>query len=283
MERITENSKLAVRGSWAALNHSLAVELEKRAAHPVLKKAGESAWSLWFSPEFVDEVTAAVFDFQVEVDPTINELFDLASTKCCLTAWRYLHDLVYSATPPYVNDAFEARRLRFLDAMERRWHTLISQWNGKPKAFKELVNNKYKGLIEGILASDFSPHTVSNADAEELADLNVLLCDEVLALVRITLAKKIRPIHLYAMVETLEFFGFLPRRKRQLITRFLGMRYGVRVRENYRPDPSRHRYKEGDEPGNAVVDYSLAIDATNEAIVKLNIRPKGYVEYYRLA
>ncbi|QKG54374.1 hypothetical protein [Hymenobacter sp. BRD67] len=235
-------------------------------------------------PEFADKVITVAFDIQTEVESLIDTLFRLPRLGCHFAAWRYLHDLISNSRITYLDRALEARKERLLDAIEWRWRSmLIPSWNKQPTTQKVLINSRYKTLLEAFVTSDFGPSAISLEESESLADLNTDLCDRVIEVVKRLLAKKIRPVHLYAIVETLEHFGFVPKRKRLLIARVLGKRHGVEIKKNYRPDRSKHRYKEFDEINNAVVDYSLAIEATNDALVRLNLWPTGYAVYYKHA
>jgi hypothetical protein len=277
MERITESSKLAVRGSWAAWNHALAVEIEKRAIRQSLAHSpNESGWPKWFSHEFDTKVLEVAFDPQTEVKSIIDELFGLPWIGCHFAAWRYLHDIINAALPSLADSALESRRQRLLDEVEGKWYVLANHWNAQPQKFKQEMNERYKGLLESFIIKDFSRYRVGEEEEAYLIDLNVQVCDEVVKAIRIHFDnRKLRPVHLYTMLKILERHGYAPKRKRAVSAVFLGERYGVKVSKSYKPDPSRHRFAESDyeEPAS---DYARTVEATREALVGLNLIPKDY-------
>jgi hypothetical protein len=274
MQRITESSKLAIRGSWAAWNHALAVELEKREVRLLPRLNDHAGWPPWFSPEFDSKIIDVLLDHQVEIKKSIDDVFSLPWVGCHFAAWRYLHDVVDGGLPVGADSALESRQARMLDAIQDKWLMLVSHWNAQHKNQKEELNRHYKILLDKIIVNDFSSYGISEEEQAGLSELNVQVCDAVIDILRKHLGK-LRPVHLHAMLRKLERVGLAPKGNRAACAVFLGGRYGVRVRKDYRPDPSRHRFAEydGDE---ARSEGAKAEEATSEALVKLKLIPLDY-------
>lgn len=275
MRTITESSSLLAVDCWAARNHGLAVEIDKRVALKATSSDTPAVMPPWFTPAFEAWIIAVGSDQQTALDELFVLLHQEIPKEATISAWYYLHDLVDAALtrnenipepgPATSYIVSSGKQQRFLDKIATAWYEALKAWNSLASKRRTEHNERYKNLLLEFVSQDFSATSIGSHEEARLDSLPVQLCEDVIAAVfadiKSTRLRKLRPVHLYAVVATLEKFDLIPSGLRGIAPTYLGARCQpqVKVKKGYRPDPPRGRNWICADTVNATVDVLLRL------------------------
>jgi hypothetical protein len=275
MRTITESSSLLAVDCWAARNHGLAVEIDKRVALKATSSDTVAVMPPWFTPAFEAWIIAVGSDPQNPLDELFILLHQEIPSEATISAWYYLHDLVDAALTRNENTqepgpatgyiVSSAKQQRFLDKIATAWYAALKAWNMLNSKRRTEHNERYKNLLLEFVSQDFSATSIGSHEEARLGSLPVQLCEQVIealfADIKSTRLRKLRPIHLYTVVATLETFNLIPSGLRGIAPAYLGARCQpqVKVKKGYRPDPPRGRNRVGDDTVNNTIDVLIRL------------------------
>ncbi len=184
MEEIPELPTSKLVNCWAAANHGLAVEVEKRAVREALLDCANTTEVPWFSKDFGQWLGNILHSKQMTGQLCADFLLEQKPPHCFLTAWRHLYDTAKLGVMNGIINDLDHTQLRNWKSLAENvpmlWPGLITEWNLRLSHLgKGAANNR--SCLESRFLVNFSQkddHKSEPVPGEPVADADFIAYEQ---------------------------------------------------------------------------------------------------------